>query len=153
MTELEKEFHEFEKDIEKNIINSNDLNYIKKRTANLIKTVFNEVDKLINYNEQRINNLEDKLEKVEEIVEGIEKDIYLDEVDDIDNNGIICPYCNFEFEIDYDETLKEVECPQCHNIIELDWNGDINEDFEGCNGHCSSCGNCNDENEDDENNL
>ena len=47
-----------------------------------------------------------------------------------------------------DELKEEIECPECHNIIELDW-----DEEEGCGGCCSSCGICDeeDEEENDEN--
>ena len=51
---------------------------------------------------------------------------------------------------------NEIECPECHNIIELDLNADIDEDNgytdNGCKGSCGSCGGCklnNQDNEDD----
>ena len=54
-----------------------------------------------------------------------------------------------------------MECPECHNIIELDWTGDVSDDtteFEGCSGSCSTCSGCDsnndyiEENEDEDNN-
>ena len=55
---------------------------------------------------------------------------------------------------------KEVECPECHNTIELDWN----EEDEECMGDCHGCHGCeedediqeisieDEENDDEENN-
>ena len=41
---------------------------------------------------------------------------------------------------------NEIECPECHNIIELDLNGDIEDEIgnnnTGCFGNCPSCGGC-----------
>ena len=34
------------------------------------------------------------------------------------------------------EDEKQIECPECHNIIELDWNE------EECGGCCSGCDGC-----------
>ena len=35
---------------------------------------------------------------------------------------------------------SDIRCPECNNVIELDWNGD---ETTGCSGSCSSCGsNC-----------
>ena len=42
-----------------------------------------------------------------------------------------------------DELKEEIECPECHNIIELDW------DEEDCGGCCSSCGICDEEDEEE----
>ena len=95
-----------------------------------------EVQKL----KKKIAELEKKLENVENIVEDIEKDIYLDE-DIIDEETIECPYCECEIEINYDEDINEIICPECNNTIELDWNGGL-EETQGCSGHCSSCEGC-----------
>ena len=40
---------------------------------------------------------------------------------------------------------NEIECPECHNIIELDLNGDIEDEIGNnaeCFGNCPSCGGC-----------
>lgn len=63
------------------------------------------------------------------------KDIYEDEDYDFE---IVCPYCNHEFVADIEDELKEeIECPECHNKIELDWDG---EDDDCCSGGCCGCG-------------
>lgn len=47
---------------------------------------------------------------------------------------IVCPYCDYEFVTGKETNLKDkIECPNCHNIIELDW-----DDY--CNGECDHCG-------------
>ena len=49
----------------------------------------------------------------------------------------MCPYCNHEFTTNISSDVNtEVECPECHNMIELDWNGDEEE----CTHNCSGCG-------------
>ena len=64
-----------------------------------------------------------------------------------DETEIVCPYCDEEFiaRIGFDENQK-IECPECHNIIELDMDaGNIENDIHGnfgCGGHCSRCGRC-----------
>ena len=56
---------------------------------------------------------------------------------------INCPYCNFEFDADIDEDFNEIRCPECGNLIELDWNGNPDNDQDkGCGGNCSNCGGC-----------
>ena len=47
------------------------------------------------------------------------------------------------------EDKKEIECPECKNIIELDWSGDLGEDNE-CSGHCHGCSCCDESDEDDD---
>ena len=106
-----------------------------------------ELEKEIKQLKEKISELESKLEKVQNIVENIEKDIYFDEELDEQEDTISCPYCDYEVPIYYDENLKEVQCPECNNIIELDWNGSENDYHSGCGGHCSSCGGCGDDDE------
>ena len=96
-----------------------------------------DLEKEIEMLREKVSELEKNLNRVQSIVEAIEKDIYLD---DIEEDTINCPYCGTEISIDYDESLK------CNNTIELDWNGDLEEET-GCGGHCSSCGGCHNEEE------
>lgn len=89
--------------------------------------------------------MSEKMAKMEQIIGHIESDIYSDEGFDFE---IVCPYCENEFVIDPDEQKNEVQCPECKNIIELDWSGDLEEDDEGCSGHCHGCHGCEDSEED-----
>ena len=65
---------------------------------------------------------------------------------------IVCPYCNYEFVIDVDENKTEIECPECNNLIELDWSGDVDDEPSagGCLGDCHGCHGCGSEDEDDD---
>ena len=52
---------------------------------------------------------------------------------------IVCPYCNYEFVTGKETNLKdELECPKCHNIIELDWDDYCDGECNHCNNHCYS---------------
>lgn len=151
---LKDNYTSFLEDIEKNIKNKEDLEYIKLRFADFLNAVLNQMDHIMNYKESEVENLEKKhkelenrLEKIETIVENIEKDIYSDDGFDFE---IVCPYCNYEFVIDVDENKTEVQCPECNNIIELDWSGELDDEIQGCHGECPSCSGCNGEEEDDE---
>ena len=79
--------------------------------------------------------IEHKISNIETIVDNIEGDIYEDDEQDEDYEfEVVCPYCNYEFSVDMDNIEKdEIECPECHNVIELDWNE------EHCSGSCSHC--------------
>ena len=88
--------------------------------------------------------IEDKMSRMQQVIDNIEKDIY-DEGFDFE---ITCPYCNYEFFIDVDENRTEVECPECKNMIELDWSGDVDDEPDGCNGDCHGCSGCGDEDDD-----
>ena len=142
MTELKTEFKSFMDDIEKNIKNEEDLQYIKSRVTDLFSVVLEEMQRTLNYKEEKMNllmqnqqEIEEKMNQMQQVVNNIEKDIYADDGFDFE---IICPYCNYDFIIDFDENRTEVQCPECDNIIELDWSGDLDEEESGCSG-CSGC--------------
>ena len=153
MSILKDEYKNFLDDIENNIRNKEDLEYIKKRFADFVDKILNHIDYIVGYMKQEIESLEDtqkqlieRIDKMQKVIDNIEKDIYSDEGFDFE---IVCPYCNYEFVIDMDEEKTEIECPECKNMIELDWSGDPSEDDE-CNGHCSGCSGCDDLEENDE---
>ncbi len=149
MTGLKEEYTKFLADLEKNIKNEEDLNYIKQRFASFVDVIIDQMEKIITYKEVKMQQLEDtqkelqdKLNKMENIINNIEKDIYAEDGFDFE---IVCPYCNYQFLIDVDENKTEMECPECHNVIELDWTGDVSDyttEFEGCSGSCQTCSGC-----------
>ena len=153
MGNLKNEYKSFLDDIEKNIKNKEDLEYVKERFADFMDIVLNDMENILDYKDEEMkklevkqNEIETEMNKLKTIVDHIEKDIYDEDGFDFE---IVCPYCNYEFVIDVDENKTEVQCPECKNIIELDWNG--GEDEEGCNGSCHGCSGCDDvEDEDDD---
>ena len=119
-----------------------------KKLEQQIDTLLGEVKEL-KENQKIMTN---KIEKMQQVIDHIESDIYSDEGFDFE---IVCPYCEHEFVIDANEDKNEVECPECKNVIELDWTGDLYDDEDdGCSGHCCGCSGCGDssdeENEDDD---
>lgn len=119
-----------------------------KKLEQQIETLLGEVKEL-KENQKVMTN---KIEKMQQVIDHIESDIYSDEGFDFE---IVCPYCEHEFVIDANEDKQQVECPECKNVIELDWTGDLYDDEEdGCSGHCCGCSGCGDssdeENEDDD---
>ena len=156
MSILKDEYKNFLDDIESNIKNKEDLEYIKKRFADFVDKVLNHIDYIVGYKKQEIENLEDtqkqlieRIDKMQRVIDNIEKDIYSDERFDFE---IVCPYCNYEFVVDMDEEKTEIECPECKNMIELDWSGDPSDDDE-CSGHCSGCSGCDDQEDDEEDDM
>ena len=132
MSTLKDSYTSFIKDIEANIKNKEDVNYIKSRFAEFLDVVLQQMDHIIDYRKGEVEELEkkqkeldDKMDKMENIVRNIEKDIYSEDGFDFE---IVCPYCDYEFVIDVDENKTEIECPECGNIIELDWTGDLDDE-------------------------
>ena len=154
MSLLKNEYKSFLDDIEKNIKDKDDLEYIKQRFSAFMDVVLNQMDSIMNYKDEKINELEKmqneldaRMAKMQQVIDHIEKDIY-------DENGfdfeIVCPYCNYEFVIDLDENKSEIECPECKNMIELDWTGNIDDEQSGCGGSCHGCHGCGEEDEEDD---
>ena len=81
---------------------------LSKQMENLLKEM-----KEIKENQKIMN---DKMERMQKIVNNIENDIYAGQGFDFE---IVCPYCEYEFVIDADESKKEIECPECKNIIPI----------------------------------
>lgn len=157
MALLKNEYKSFLDDIEKNIKNKEDLEYIKERFASFMDVVLNQMDYIMEYKEEKISELEktqkqldERMAKMQQIIDHIEKDIYAEDGFDFE---IVCPYCNYEFIIDLDENKTEIECPECQNMIELDWTGDIDDEHNGCHGSCDTCGSCHDEEENEEDDM
>ena len=146
MGNMKQEYKKFLDDIEKNIKDKEDLDYIRKRFSSFLDVVFEDFDNITKDKENRIeelekaqNALEEKVLKIQEVIDHIEKDIYSEDGFDFE---IVCPYCNHEFVVDMDENQEEVKCPNCNKMIEMDWSGDLESDIGGCSGDCHSCGGC-----------
>ena len=129
--ELSDEMKSFLKDIKENIKNPEDLDYVLLRTEKLFDVVLKQVEEIANYKEEEMNKLQErqkeqheKIIEMEEKMKQISMDMYDEEYGEFE---IICPYCNFNFAADIDENIVEIECPECNNIIELDWNEEENE--------------------------
>ena len=124
MIKLKDEYDKFIQDIEKEIKDEKQIEYIKVRFAMFVDKVIDQIDMILDYKEERMIELEEKQKEIEnkvanmqQIIDNIEKDIYSEEGFDFE---IICPYCDNQFVIDVDENRTEVECPVCNNVIELD---------------------------------
>ena len=149
MSDLNKEYKSFLEDLDKNIKNKEDLNYVKERFQVFLDVMMEQLDNVVKYNKEKIEEieakqeeLEDKVSKMQEVVNHIEEDIYAEDGFDFE---ITCPYCNYEIVIDVDENRTEIDCPQCNNIIELDWSGNLEENVGHCSGSCSHCSGCDEE--------
>ena len=153
MIKLKDEYDKFIQDIEKEIKDEKQIEYIKVRFAMFVDKVIDQINMIIDYKEERMIELEEKQKEIEnkvanmqQIIDNIEKDIYSEEGFDFE---IICPYCDNQFVIDVDENRTEVECPVCNNVIELDWSGDLEDDGECCE-NCMGCHGCDGEPEEEQ---
>lgn len=139
MSKLSEEYLKILKDIEKKISNEEEKQYVLNKFSELSALYMDIIDR-VTVNTSRVEELEERQDGViesligiKETVDLIKKDIYEDDEYDFE---IVCPYCNHEFIADVESELKEeIECPECHNLIQLDWNCEDEE----CGGCCSSC--------------
>lgn len=142
MSQLQDNFNAIIAKIEERITDAEQLNFIKEQIAEISMLYIDELNKIMDLSERRVNKvfenqkiLEKKLEDIEKNMSNIKEELFVEDEYDFE---IICPYCNHEFVSDIDSKNKEVKCPECGNVIELDWN----EEEHDCGGHCGSCGGC-----------
>lgn len=149
MADLGKKYEEILKEIEKKISNKNELEFIKQKMAELNMEYINSINQILQI-ERNQNKIENKIRILQNEIANIQDDIYItDENDDEYGYGygydqmhdndyefeITCPYCNYEFVTDYSyQNQKQIECPKCHKMIELDWHNN-------CDGECEHCKN------------
>lgn len=120
------------KQIDEKFSNEEERIFIKEKFSDITMMYLDIIDKLTTIAEMRLNELEKKQQEIEhkmsnvtDTVEEIENDIYDEGAFDFE---IVCPYCNHEFVTDIDlEDKTEIECSECHNIIELDWGSEEEE--------------------------
>jgi len=98
MSNLKKKLNAIIGDLDKNIKNKEDLDYIKSQIYNISLLFLDEMDKLAEMNLNRINvmaerekELGHKLSKLERMINNIEKEVFVSPECDFE---IICPYCN-----------------------------------------------------------
>lgn len=153
MSVLQDKFNAIVRKIEDRIEDEELLSFVKQQIADISILFIDQLDKVVDLSQRRLDELIDhekdltkKVAQLEQTMKTMEKEFYVDENFDFE---IVCPYCNYEFVSDFSQNLKEqVECPECHNIIELDWN---NHEEHDCSGHCSCCeSECGQEEEEDE---
>ncbi len=148
MSTLKKKFKEIIDDLEKNIKNKEDLEYVKSQVYNVALLFLDELDKItevsfdrLNFMVKREKELANKITKMEKIIDNLQKEVFVPQDEEFE---IVCPYCNTEFVADLNSNSEdEVKCPECGNSIELDWNEDDDSEPEiwGCNG-CDDCDEC-----------
>ena len=156
MSDLQEKLNKVISNIEKNLKNKEDFEYVKTQIYNIYTIFLDEFDELEAKCNEKMENilikckvLDDRMKEIEDTVEKIESDIYIKENEEYDFD-ITCPYCDAELSIDFSEGPKDsVRCPECNNTIELDWN-----EHEGCSHDCHECGGeCDHHHEDEEEDM
>jgi len=145
MSNLNIKFKQILDDLEKNIQNKEDLEYVKVQIFNLYNILFDEVNKIEEMTASRMEaiagaqaTLQEKFDSLEREVKSMEKELFIDEESDF---SITCPYCNNELIVECEELKDEIECPECNNTIELDWGDECGCGDDECGHDCSCCHN------------
>lgn len=113
---------------------------------NKIEQLLKEVKEL----KENQKEMTEKMSKMQQVIDHIEDDIYEEEGFDFE---IVCPYCEHEFVIDTSEDKTEIKCPECKNIIELDWSGNLDDEDDGCSENCCGCSGCGDDTSDEDDDM
>lgn len=127
---LKNKFKEVIKSLEGNMENKKDLMYAKTLITELTMEYLDELENLESVYKQKIALFENRLAGLEASMQRLDNEIFQEEEDEeeTDLEPIKCPYCNTNFFIEFDSTKKEIKCPDCKNIIELDW-GNFEDDM------------------------
>ena len=123
---LGKKFKEVIANLEHQIKNKDDLDYAKKQVTELTMSYLNELERLEQHYDFKVSRCAERIDDLEKSIDDV-KDKLIQE-DEIDVEPINCPYCNSRFLIEFDSSQKEIKCPDCKNIIELDWD-DFDDDM------------------------
>lgn len=145
MESLNSKIKKIVSELENKIQDKEELEFVKERILQIYNMMFEEINRLEESANEKIARileiqigLESRISKSENDLKEIQEDIYGEEND----FQVACPYCNEEFYMENIESKDEVTCPECSNVIELDWGNDDEEEMSG-GGCCgSSKGGC-----------
>ena len=121
-----KKFNDTIKNLEENLSNKKELEFVKKQVTNLAMAYIDDLSNIERRYETRIKYCENRVDELENHMQKLEKELFEDE--DVEFEPITCPYCNSHFMIECDSELTEMQCPDCDNTIELDW-GEFEDDM------------------------
>ena len=131
INDITNEMRQFLTDIKENIKNPEELHYLLQRTEKLYDVILTQMERLTDYKVEEMNEIRniqkkhhDRIDEMEEKIKQLSIDVYDEELEEFENN---CPYCNYTFDADIDDNVREIVCPECNNIIELDWNQEDDE--------------------------
>ena len=66
MSKFKNEFKSFMEDMEKNIKNKEDLEYVKGRTSEFLNVILDQMEGIVNYEEEKISLLEEEQKQINE---------------------------------------------------------------------------------------
>ena len=69
MSKFKNEFKSFMEDMEKNIKNKEDLEYVKGRTSEFLNVILDQMEGIVNYEEEKISLLEEEQKQIADFLE------------------------------------------------------------------------------------
>lgn len=115
---LSNKFKQVISNIEKQLSNKEDLDFVKRQITELTMSYINELERLEKNYDSKVAQCTERIDFMEKDLEDLKDKVVGEE---IDVEPITCPYCNSKFLIEFDKKQKDIKCPDCRNIIELDW--------------------------------
>lgn len=125
---LDKKFNEVIEELDKNMESKSDSKYAKMVITELTLVYLDEIYKLELDYEKRLKICNARLKDLEQRLTGLEDEIF-DESDE-EFFSVTCPYCNANIMVSSFEHDSEIECPECKNMIELDWEFDEDDELD-----------------------
>jgi len=114
MSGLSEKINSILKDIDNNINNPKEAEYVKSKVMDLTTTFIEYMDNMIGLQSNQ-DQLEKKLKKIQKKVSQIEEDIYMD-MDDDCSDDCECTSCHGE-----DDSCEfEISCPYCGDAFIID---------------------------------
>ncbi len=127
MSNFGEQYRRIIETLENTIKDEKKLNLAKEQLDTMVQSIVDDCNLMIDKYDEKIAFIEktntkneEKLKELERKINDFEKMIELEEYDIF----ITCPYCGFEFQTEYDDEIKEIPCPECQEIIEIDWDED-----------------------------
>lgn len=147
MSNFDLDFENVLKNLKDNIKDEDDLDIAKVEVFKLYNIFLDALTeqeqtlnkKLLAIAESQLH-VEEEIRNMSKSLKNIEKDIYMDDEAEEDESDveIKCPYCNKTFITAMSELTdsEEIKCPECKNMIELDWGDDCDDDCGCCSHDC-----------------
>lgn len=131
MSDLEEQYQKMIETLENTIKDEKKLKKAKEQLDDIVSIVVDDCSHILDKYDEKIMDIESKNRDYEMRIQALEERLrqfeQMVELEDYDF-FITCPYCNFEFQTDYDDEVTEVCCPECGQIFDVDWEDDEDED-------------------------
>jgi len=127
VSDLEEQYQKMIETLENTIKDEKKLKKAKEQLDDIVSIVVDDCSHILDKYDEKIMDIESKNRDYEMRIQALEERLrqfeQMVELEDYDF-FITCPYCNFEFQTDYDDEVTEVCCPEC----DVDWEDDEDED-------------------------